>query len=163
MSRRNPYAPPSSSHGHRGGRPAQAAVGPLTRLVHLFIDTAFSYLLFVALVTADYYVGSGILWEFSTSLSPFLVALTLFAAYYFLAEALFGRTVGKLITRTCVVDGSGRRAAVWRIAVRTGARLIPFDALSFLIPGKRGWHDALSGTFVVRPGDRRTRSNADDR
>ncbi len=157
MSRRNPYAPPSSEQDHDRAPPRPVPVGPLTRLAHLFIDTTFSYALFLALVTADYYAGSGVLWRFSTELSPFLVALALLTAYYFLAEAFFGRTVGKVITRTRVVDNRGNRAAVWRIAARTGARLIPFDALSFLVPGKRGWHDALSGTCVVRPVRRRSR------
>ena len=163
MPRRNPYAPPSSGHGPVGERPRLRAVGPLTRLANLLIDTVFAYLLFVALVTADYYTGSGVLWRFSRDLSPFVVVLSLFAAYYFLAEAVFGRTVGKVITRTRVVDARGERAPVWRIAARTGARLIPFDALSFLVPGKRGWHDALSGTDVVRPGGRRSPSALDAR
>lgn len=137
----------------RSGEPPLAAgksVGPTVRMVHLLVDTAVAYMLFVAIVVADYLLSSGVLLTFSMQLSPFLIIVSLLVAYYVLTESLFGRTAGKLITGTRVVAIGGARAPVWRIVLRTLARLIPFDALSFLVPGTRGWHDALSGTEVVR-------------
>ncbi len=72
------------------------------------------------------------------------------AIYYLLFEGVFGRTLGKLITKTIVVDSTSfRKASFGKILGRTFSRLIPLDVLSFLfsiIPGwhPRGWHDSIS-------------------
>ena len=69
-----------------------------------------------------------------------------FLFYYFLAELLFRRTMGKIITNTCVVATHGKMGPA-RIFGRSLARFIPFDVLSFLWNGN--WHDKVSGTTVV--------------
>jgi len=69
--------------------------------------------------------------------------------YYIILEALFGWTIGKLITGTRVVDENDEKPGFWRIIGRTLARFIPFEPFSFVF-GKAGWHDSLSGTRVVR-------------
>jgi hypothetical protein len=66
--------------------------------------------------------------------------------YYFLSEAIFGQTFGKLFTNSCVA-GNGVEVSPGRIFVRTLSRLIPFDRLSFLFRGH--WHDKASSTAVV--------------
>ena len=71
--------------------------------------------------------------------------------YYTFTEALFGRTLGKFITGTIVVDENGERPSFGTIFKRTLCRLIPFDALSFL--GNRGWHDSISDTYVANKKD----------
>ncbi len=63
-------------------------------------------------------------------------------------EATLGTTVGKLITGCVVVDAKGRRTSNAKIAGRSAARFIPFDAFSFI--GNRGWHDSLSDTYAVK-------------
>lgn len=77
--------------------------------------------------------------------------------FFFLFEALAkGKTPGKYMCRTVVVDINGNRPPLWRLLLRTICRFIPFDAFSFLLGGQwvdgrlRGaWHDKLSGTYVV--------------
>lgn len=69
--------------------------------------------------------------------------------YYFLFESFTGRTIGKYITKTTVVDKEGGKPVVKIIFIRTLCRLIPFELLSYLGEGKLGWHDTLSGTTTI--------------
>ncbi len=70
--------------------------------------------------------------------------------YYNLFELFFSVTIGKLITNTVVVDRNGKKPSTDEILMRSICRLIPFEILSFLgTPGK-GWHDAISKTYVVK-------------
>ena len=67
--------------------------------------------------------------------------------FYLLLESIFNTTPGKCATNTVIVNENGDRPNFGQILGRTFARLIPFDALSFF--SARGWHDSLSGTYVV--------------
>jgi uncharacterized RDD family membrane protein YckC len=49
-----------------------------------------------------------------------------------------------------IVDASGNKPSFGKIVGRNFARLIPFEACSFLGSSARGWHDSLSGTYVVK-------------
>lgn len=69
--------------------------------------------------------------------------------YYVILESTFGRTIGKFITKTKVVDEHGRLPTLKAIILRTLARYIPFEAFSFLGGSPGGWHDRLSKTMVV--------------
>jgi uncharacterized RDD family membrane protein YckC len=82
-------------------------------------------------------------------LSLVAIELTLFIVYYLLLEGIFNTTAGKCITNTVIVNENGNRPGFVQILGRTFARLIPFEALSFLGSTARGWHDSLSGTYVV--------------
>lgn len=88
-----------------------------------------------------------------------LIGLAIWMVYYFICEAFCnGRTLGKWITGLKVVDLDGNKPKIGRIAIRTLARLIPFDYLSFFGTDKWSseenldgfWHDSLSKTYVVR-------------
>jgi uncharacterized RDD family membrane protein YckC len=69
--------------------------------------------------------------------------------YYSITESLFSRTIGKLITKTIVVDINGEKPASGIIIKRSFCRLIPFNHFSFLGGNTRGWHDSISNTYVV--------------
>lgn len=69
--------------------------------------------------------------------------------YYVSFETLFGRTVGKFVTQTIVVDENGEPANHQTILIRTLCRLIPFYEFSFFGIPTRGWHDSISKTYVV--------------
>ncbi|OXG09556.1 RDD family protein [Flavobacterium araucananum] len=68
---------------------------------------------------------------------------------YLVMEWFFGRSFGKLMTGTIVVDKNGIKPGFDVIFIRTLCRLIPFDPLSFLGKSGRLWHDSLSNTYVV--------------
>ena len=86
-----------------------------------------------------------------------LVALV---AYFVVFEALWGRTLGKLITGTVVIDRNGRAPGFARALVRTLLRLIEVNPLLVgglpagiaLLVTKRHQRmgDLLAGTYVVR-------------
>lgn len=69
--------------------------------------------------------------------------------YYICFETWFGRTAGKFVTQTIVVDENGERVAHEVILIRTICRLIPFYELSYLFNPNRWWHDIISKTYVV--------------
>jgi uncharacterized RDD family membrane protein YckC len=77
-----------------------------------------------------------------------LLNLILYGCFMMVQELLFqGRSVGKFLTGTKVVDESGFTPPTSVLIARNLCRAIPFNALSFL--GARGWHDSISGTYVV--------------
>jgi uncharacterized RDD family membrane protein YckC len=78
-----------------------------------------------------------------------VVSVFLMFVYYFVSEALTGRTLAKLITRTKVINNNGSVPSLKEIALRSLCRFIPFDALSFFSDDNLGWHDRLSKTKVV--------------
>ena len=65
-------------------------------------------------------------------------------------EAVFQRTIGKLVTGTRVVTTDGNVPGFGKVLGRSLARVIPFEVLSFLGAIPIGWHDKLSGTRVVQ-------------
>ena len=69
--------------------------------------------------------------------------------YYNISEVIFARTIGKLLTKTVVVDAFGMPPSHQMIMVRSICRLIPFNSFSFIGIIPRGWHDSLSKTYVV--------------
>lgn len=77
-----------------------------------------------------------------------LIFILITVVYYLITESLFGRSLGKVITGTVVVDENGIKPSFGTIFKRSLCRIIPFDGLSFLGSG-RGWHDSISDTYVV--------------
>jgi hypothetical protein len=74
--------------------------------------------------------------------------ITCYYLYYFLFEYLTGKTLGKYITKTSVIDSSsGSQADVYKILMRTMLRMFPLDFLSYLF-SNRGIHDYFSKTTL---------------
>lgn len=70
--------------------------------------------------------------------------------YFVVCEGLWQKTLGKLITKTKVVDREGNKPSFLKILGRSIARYIPFEQFSFLFGSfPVGWHDSLSKTLVV--------------
>jgi uncharacterized RDD family membrane protein YckC len=69
--------------------------------------------------------------------------------FYFILEVTTQRTIGKFVTGTMVVMEDGSKPGADAIIKRTLCRLIPFEAFSFFADTSRGWHDTISGTYVV--------------
>ncbi|RZJ48673.1 MAG: RDD family protein, partial [Flavobacterium sp.] len=76
-----------------------------------------------------------------------VVLMTIYLSYFFITEGIFGRSIGKLITGTVLVDENGEKPDFGTVVKRSFSRLIPFDNFSYL--GSRGWHDSISDTYVV--------------
>ncbi len=72
-----------------------------------------------------------------------------FAIYYIPLEHKYQKTLGKIITKTKVVNLKGEKAELGDIISRTFCRLIPFDRFSFFFT-RNGFHDAISKTKVIK-------------
>ena len=75
-----------------------------------------------------------------------LLFVFIYLVYCFLSEAIFRQTLGKMATNSCVTS-NGPELTGGRVLLRTFARLIPFDRLSFLF--RANWHDKTTYTSVV--------------
>lgn len=74
----------------------------------------------------------------------------IYFSYYFFLELFFGRTIGKILTKTTVVDRLGNRPKVLNLIVRTVTRFLPIEVVTFLFGS--GLHDIISRTSVVKLG-----------
>jgi uncharacterized RDD family membrane protein YckC len=87
------------------------------------------------------------------------LALAVVIAYFTVTEGLFGRTLGKLVTGTIVVNAAGNPPGLWRALLRTLLRLveanpfllggIPAGIVVALTPNKQRLGDLAAGTYVV--------------
>lgn len=127
------------------------------RFANAIIDRIAFYIIFFALsMIAALIFGPEILDSMSNinRFADYLITALFLFIYYFLSELLMkGRTIGKLITKTCVVDEYGKVPDFSVTLKRTACRFVPFDALSFL--GDGGWHDDWSGTKVIEVSKKR--------
>ena len=79
-----------------------------------------------------------------------IYSIVFYCAYYFLFELLSGRTIGKMITGTKVVDKASKEDPSFiQILLRTLSRLIPVDYISYLFRSN-GIHDYLSSTQLIK-------------
>ncbi|WP_312765338.1 RDD family protein [Epilithonimonas sp.] len=131
----------------------------LLRFVNFLIDYFFTYLLvilFYAMMMFIYSFVSGI--DYLTvadkvaginSFLDRLVTAFFYALFMYLTEMISkGRSLGKLITGTMVVNENGGLPTGNDFLKRNFSRIVPFDALSFF--GSNGWHDSWSDTKVVK-------------
>lgn len=120
------------------------------RLVNLLIDyVAFWVLGLVVGFVVIYVFGSESV-DWLEGVSGFVIGLIIPLVYYIILEGATGRTLGKLVTGTRVVNETGGSPSVAQILGRTLSRFIPFEAFSFLGEDGRGWHDSIPGTYVIR-------------
>lgn len=126
------------------------------RFANYIIDIIFSYILIIIVFFLLAFL-SGLLGWFSilnwmeniSDLEGYFVYFAIAIPYYSIFEATKGRTIGKLITKTIVVDEFGEKLSFSDSLKRTLCRFIPFEQFSFLNSDGRGWHDTISNTYVV--------------
>ncbi len=156
MSNVNPYAPTMSDVTSQPSGMRLATQGK--RFLTYIIDTIVMYMI-------NFGIGlvAGIALAANGDMTPEKMAginlgLTLFGVfmsflYYVVMEASTGRTIGKFVMGTRVVNESGGPASVGQVLGRSLCRFIPFEPFSFLFGGNTkfpvGWHDSLPKTRVV--------------
>ena len=125
------------------------------RFWEYLIDAIIHYILaiFIALLFP---------FAFNSVFATYILIFVLYWGYYFVFEAYAnGKTIGKMLLGTRVVDLDGNKPSKKSIAIRTLCRFIPFDNISFLFGGNwndnhqvsGNWHDAFSQTYVVKDKD----------
>lgn len=127
------------------------------RFFNYVVDFIFQYVLVIVLTLVlcflFYAIGKDSWVNRIAELSKgeeFLVGLLITLIYYAGMESLSGRTIGKYITKTMVVNIDGEKVTSDIILRRTLCRLIPFEGFSFFGANARGWHDTISDTYVVK-------------
>ena len=109
-----------------------------TRLYNFLIDSTIFYILVLLLsMLLKEHVERGVLKYFM---------ILFYYLYYLTFEFILGQTIGKMITKTKIIDiKSGQKPGFTRILIRSLSRLIPIDFLSYLF-SSHGIHDILSKT-----------------
>jgi uncharacterized RDD family membrane protein YckC len=143
----NPYAAPRSQVSDVEATEQQQLATKLQRLGNVLIDSlAFAIVMFTLLVGSRV-LDAPLLREMTTDR---LLVLLLVTFYYALSEFFSGVTLGKLLTGTRVVTEAGGAPGFQQLLVRSVARLVPLESLSFLGAPPVGWHDRWSRTRVIR-------------
>lgn len=148
------------NHGSRSPSPAAAiAAGyDVSILVRRWLGAWIDFIVLLSfLFVPDYVLGNG------TYRATLAIWLGLLAAYFPVTEMLFGKTVGKLLTRTRVVDEAGRRPSFVQATVRTLFRLIevnpilagglPAGIAVLASRGKQRLGDMAARTYVLLERD----------
>lgn len=130
-------------------------------LIDLFMLALFSLLLF-RLSRIGFGVGMAahqraISWETVRGIFRIvgLAWIALVASYFIVLHGQAGKTVGKWMLGLCVVDarrqpiGYGRAFVRWIVAVVTAPLVIGYLRILWHRE-KRGWHDSLARTWVIR-------------
>ena len=74
-----------------------------------------------------------------------------FVLFYFpLLEYFYGKTIGKVVTKSSVVRKDGRKITFFQAIVRAFFRLVPANFILSLGKKPTSFHDRLSGTMVVK-------------
>ena len=129
-------------------------VSKWTRFVHLLFDSIIMLFVFGSFIWSIISVISGRGFAFSAQpddhrwVLQLTIAMASFLSYL-VFEGFFHASPTKFLTGTRVVNSETLAPPSFgQILGRTFSRLIPFEAFSFF--GKRGWHDSLPETTVVK-------------
>jgi uncharacterized RDD family membrane protein YckC len=147
----SPYRAPQSSLADPDDAVHLEVASRGSRLANLLIDyVIFILLLFVITFALVFIMSEEAFDRYSTSLLADLSGLLILSVYYIACEGVWGRTVGKLVTGTKVVDEHSKPPGWSKVVGRTLSRLIPFEPFSVFGERRLCWHDSLAGTKVVR-------------
>ncbi|MDH7461298.1 RDD family protein [Chitinophagaceae bacterium 26-R-25] len=137
---------PCITNGDSAGLNIFEPVNKSKRLLHLVIDVLF--VSFVAYTFLRSVEKTFIVNVYDRIILTSGLMAVFFGIYYLIMELFFKVTFAKIITNTVVVDKRGKKAGIFHIIGRSLCRFIPLEGVSFLFKD-RGWHDMLSGTYVV--------------
>lgn len=123
---------------------------PILRAINFIIDTTIIVILgfLTGLLIVEIFGFSGV--YFLDSLPSFTIPVTIIFVYYIFLESLFGKTLGKFLTGTKVINENGEGPTFFQVCARTLSRLIPFEPFSYARDDSRGWHDSIPRTYVIK-------------
>lgn len=117
------------------------------RLGNLMIDVFIILLLYFIFLLATVFVFSDIINDYVLELE--LMPLVILLLYYIILESVYGKTIGKMVTKTYVMDKNYKKPSVWKVILRTLFRFFPLGFFAFLF-SFYCFHDVWSGTKVVK-------------
>lgn len=133
-------------------------VGHGKRLANFFVDKIASLIIAVVIVLS---IMPTSYFERDNPIMDYVLEAAALLAYYLLIEVPSARSLGKLITKTIVVDGDGNKASTSQLITRSFCRIVPFEHFSFLGNDASGWHDKWSNTHLILMEDYKKKSNSE--
>ncbi len=153
---------------HRRGRPSASSgqalchiAAPWRRLAAAVIDTIILLLWNAVAFILAVGVAPDRAWAFNLPAFAMLSAL----AYLGIGWAVWGMTIGKWMLGIRVVAAAGGKLSPWRALARVPAFLVASAPLKIGLAAilwderRRGWHDHLAGTMVIRTTASATRED----
>lgn len=120
------------------------------RFANYLLDAVFYFIfIFIIMIILALVSPNVLLAMADNTMFNYSITFSVFLLYYIILEYTMGRTFGKMITGTYVVDENGNTPSFKTILTRTICRFIPFEAFSFLGSEGSGWHDTISKTHVI--------------
>lgn len=129
----------------------KGVVGSWVRLLQYVIDKVVLFVLTVIIAIIYELIGEQVNPEGDWPIAILFVVVPYFAYYVFM-ESFYQQTIGKMLLKTKVVMEDGSKPNLNTIFIRTAFRFIPADTISYIFT-KRGFHDFLSHTYVVKHGE----------
>ncbi|PWJ44566.1 RDD family protein [Sediminitomix flava] len=78
------------------------------------------------------------------------ILFVLYFIYFITLESTVGQTIGKMVTKTKIVDAKSKsKPKFYQVLMRTALRFIPMNFVSFLI-SSNGIHDRVSQTTLIK-------------
>lgn len=111
-----------------------------------FVDFIIDYVV-VGRLVIPFMVG--LLFPYGDEVTWYVANIIFVILYFFIFEHFTGKTLGKVITRTKVLNLLDEKPTAGQILIRTLCRFIPFEPFSYLSTRPVGWHDTLSKTYVA--------------
>lgn len=121
-------------------------VGTGTRVINFLVDTLLIFI--ISYVFSQWYNFHVMYWGY-TPLPPYSFFFSSLFVYYFIFEAIWGRTPGKWLSISKVIGKKGKKASVLQAFVRSVIRLTVIDMFFIPFLDGRTLHDYLSNTYVV--------------
>lgn len=149
MSAENPYQAPLSDISTVENRYGLELASPGKRLANFVIDMIAVNILAIVVVLIIGLIAGMKTIESMSELTGRLITTMNYFCYYVIMEDAWGRTFGKFITGTIVVDIDGFKPSSSQIIGRSIARFVPFDGFTFAKNTWPRWHDIWSNTIVV--------------
>jgi uncharacterized RDD family membrane protein YckC len=121
------------------------------RVINFLLDRVLIFYFFLNLIIrirSLNYENQDLMFSLDTENVIGLIFLMIALLYYLFSEGFFQLTLGKIFTKTIVVDTENNPISFSKAFKRTLCRFIPFESLSFIF-SKEGWHDSLTYTYVV--------------
>lgn len=143
---------PSPPIGEPRFRYPRATAGK--RLLNYLIDAVAFYAVFIGIVYGLAHLALSFqpADDFLESFYVDLLFYALMLGYYFVMELVLGRTLGKILTNTLVLNLDDGHPSWKQVLGRSLCRFIPFEAFTFLNSRTSGWHDTIPKTKVVDTG-----------
>jgi len=118
------------------------------RFVNALIDSVVMYIIAI-IFTAILIISGRKTMNNIGQMELFAIMLFVQLIYFPFFETVFGKTIGKMITRTEVLTAEGEKPDFNTIFKRTLCRFIPFESFTFFDKYPVGLHDSISKTIVV--------------